>query len=145
MKKFEIKNQIITSENIFGSHKFKIVKKIPSNYFVWNIGENMESDIYIPICQDLHPGNKDDYQINTETLKAIKLTAEEVKALRSAASVGINSIQTAQKALRSAASVGINSIQTAQKALKSKRCGYLSDRKREQAQKTIKIFEKISD
>lgn len=127
MKKFEIKNQIITSENIFGSHKFKIVKKIPSNYFVWNIGENMESDIYIPICQDLHPGNKDDYQINTETLKAIKLTAEEVKALRSAASVGINSIQTAQK------------------ALKSKRCGYLSDRKREQAQKTIKIFEKISD
>lgn len=127
MKKFEIKNQIITSENIFGSHKFKIVKKIPSNYFVWNIGENMESDIYIPICQDLHPGDKDDYQINTETLKAIKLTVEEVKALRSAASVGINSIQTAQK------------------ALKNKRRGYLSDRKREQAQKTIKIFEKISD
>lgn len=127
MKKFEIKNQIITSENIFGSHKFKIVEKIPSNYFVWNIGENMESDIYIPICQDLHPGDKDDYQINTETLKAIKLTVEEVKALRNAASVGINSIQTAQK------------------ALKSKRRGYLSDRKREQAQKTIKIFEKISE
>lgn len=127
MKKFEIKNQIITSENIFGSHKFKIVKKIPSNYFVWNIGENMESDIYIPICQDLHPGDKDDYQINTETLKAIKLTVEEVKALRNAASVGINSIQTAQK------------------ALKNKRRGYWSDRKREQAQKTIKIFEKISD
>ena len=105
---------------------FEIVEKIPNNYFVWNIGENMGTDEYIPICEDLHPEDKDNYEINPNTLKAIKLSVEEVKVLRKAAHVGIFSKKTAEK------------------ALKSKRKGYWSDRKREQAAKTIDIFNKIT-
>lgn len=105
---------------------FEIVEKMPSNYFVWNIGENMGTDEYIPICEDLHPEDNDSYEINTSTLKAIKLNIEDVKALREAAGVGVNSKKTAEK------------------ALKSKRRGYWSDRKREQAEKVIDIFNKIT-
>ena len=93
---------------------FEIVEKIPAGFFVWNIGENMGTDEYIPICEDLHPEDKDNYEINPNTVKAIRLSVEEVKALRKAASVGINSKKTAEK------------------ALKSKRSGYWSDRKRKQ-------------
>ena len=80
----------------------------------------------IPICEDLHPEDKDNYEINQNTVKAIKLSVEEVKALRKAASVGINSKKTAEK------------------ALKSKRRGYWSDRKRAEAEKTIDIFKRIT-
>ena len=105
---------------------FEIVEKIPIHYFVWNIGENMGTDEYIPICEDLHPEDKDNYEINPNTVKAIKLSVEEVKALRKAASVGINSKKTAEK------------------ALKSKRRGYWSDRKRAEAEKTIEILKRIT-
>ena len=105
---------------------FEIVEKIPSNYFIWNIGENMGTDEYIPICEDLHPEDKDSYDINVSTLKAIKLSREEVETLREAAHIGIVSKKTAEK------------------ALKSKRRGYWSDRKREQAEKTIDIFRRIT-
>lgn len=105
---------------------FEVVDKIPSGFFVWNIGENMGTDEYIPICEDLHPEDKDNYEINTSTLKAIKLSHEEVEILREAAHVGINSKKTAEK------------------ALKSKRRGYWSDRKRAEAEKTIDIFKRIT-
>lgn len=105
---------------------FEIVEKIPSGFFVWNIGENMGTDEYIPICEDLHPEDKDNYEINPNTVKAIKLSVEEVKALREAASVGINSKKTAERALN------------------SKRRGYWSDRKRAEAEKTIDIFKRIT-
>ena len=105
---------------------FEIVEKIPAGFFVWNIGDNMGLDEYIPICVDLHPEDKDSYEINASTLKAIKLSVEEVKALRKAASVGINSKKTAEK------------------ALKSKRTGYNADRKRKAATATIDIFKRIT-
>lgn len=105
---------------------FEIVEKIPSGFFIWNIGENMGTNEYIPICEDLHPEDKDNYDINPSTLKAIKLSREEVETLREAAHVGIVSKTTAEK------------------ALKSKHRGYWSDRKREQAEKTIDIFRRIT-
>lgn len=105
---------------------FEIVEKIPAGFFVWNIGDNMGLDEYIPICEDLHPEDKDNYEINTSTLKAIKLSREDVETLREAAHVGVVSKTTAEK------------------ALKNKRRGYWSDRKREQAEKTIDIFNKIT-
>lgn len=117
----------ITTKDTFGkSRSYEVVEKIPLGFFVWNIGENMGSNEYIPLAQDLHPEDKDNYEINPNTVKAIKLNVEEVKALRKAASVGINSKKTAEK------------------ALKSKRRGYWSDRKREQAEKTIDIFNRIT-
>ena len=105
---------------------FEVVEKIPAGFFVWNIGENMGTDEYIPICEDLHPEDKDNYEINTRTLKAIRLSLEDVEALREAAHVGIVSKKTAEKALM------------------SKRRGYWSDRKREEAEKTIDIFKRIT-
>ena len=105
---------------------FEIVDKIPINFFVWNIGENMGTHEYIPVCEDLHHEDKENYEINPATLKAVKVTPEEWKKLSDAASVGVNSLQTAAK------------------ALKSKRRGYWSDRKRAAAELTIDIFMKIS-
>ena len=124
----KIENGKIYTESTLNNRNdiFEIVEKIPINYFVWNIGENMGTDEYIPICEDLHPEDKDNYDINTCTLKAIKLSREEVETLREAAHVGIVSKKTAEK------------------ALKSKRRGYWSDKKREQAEKTIDIFNKIT-
>ena len=106
---------------------FEIVEKIPSGFFVWNIGENMGSDEYIPICEDLHPEDKENFEINTSTLKAIKLIPEEVNALRQAASWGVNNKDTAEK------------------ALKSKRTNYNAERKRKAATATIEIFERITE
>ena len=70
--------------------------------------------------------DKENFEIDTTTLKALKLPINEVKALREAAHIGIVSKTTAEK------------------ALKSKCRGYWSDRKREQAEKTIDIFERIT-
>ena len=125
---FNIKDgKIYTKSNLCEKKDvFDIVEKIPNVFYVWNIGENMGTDEYIPICEDLHPEDKDNYDINTSTLKAVKLNTGEVKALREAAHVGIVSKKTAEK------------------ALKSKRRGYWSDRKREQAEKTIGIFSRIT-
>lgn len=61
-----------------------------------------------------------------DVLKAIKLSTEEVNALRKAAHWGVNSKATAEK------------------ALKSKRKGYISDKRRYHAKKTIEIFDKIT-
>ena len=117
----------ITTKDTFGkSRSYEVVGKIPSGFFVWNIGENIGDDEYSPICEDLHPEDKDNYEINTSTLKAIKLSREDVKSLREAAHIGIVSKATAEN------------------ALKSKRSGYWSDRKREQAEKTIDIFKRIT-
>lgn len=128
MERVKIENNKIYSTSTLCEKTdiFEIVEKIPSNYFVWNIGENMGTDEYIPICEDLHPEDKDSYEINPSTLKAIRLSREEVETLREAAHIGIVSKKTAEK------------------ALKSKRRGYWSDRKREQAEKTIDIFRRIT-
>lgn len=125
--RFEIKGDIITSETLWKTDIYKIVDKIPFNFYVWNIGENMGSDEYIPFCQDLHPGIKDDYSINPDTLRAIKLPKEEVKLLREAAGWGVVNLKEARK------------------ALKSKRHSYTAERKRENVRKTIDIFERITE
>lgn len=126
MANIKIENEKIYSESFGNTDVFEIVGRIPANFFVWNIGENMGTHDYIPLCEDLHPEDKDDYSIKRTTLKAIRVTPEEWEKLNDAASVGVNSLQTAAK------------------ALKSKRRGYWSDRKRAAAELTIDIFMKIS-
>lgn len=118
----------ITTKNTCGNTRtYEVVDKIPAGFFVWNIGENMGTDEYIPICEDLHPENRNDYSINPETVKAIRLDTKDVKSLRRAAGYGINSKQTAEK------------------ALKSKRRGHMTDKKRALATETIDIFNRISE
>ena len=125
---FEIKgNKIFTKSNLCEHQDvFEIVDKIPLGFYIWNIGENMGSDEWIPLAQDLKPGDKENFEINPYTLKAIRLNPEEAQALRQAAHVGVNNLKSAEK------------------ALKSKRRGYWSDRKRKAAKMSIDIFRKIS-
>lgn len=126
---FEIKgNKIFTKSNLCERQDvFEIVDKIPLGFFIWSIGENMGSDEWIPLAQDLKPGDKENFEVNTNTLKAIRLKPEEVQILRKAAGIGVNNLKTAER------------------ALKSKRRGYWSDRKRKAAEMTIDIFRKISE
>jgi len=118
----------ITTYSTFGNpHEYEIVNKIPSNFFVWNIGNNMGDDSYIPICEKAYPGGKNCYDIKISTLKAIKLDVEEVLKLRNAAGYGIVSLATAEKALN------------------SKRKGYLQNKAKQHANNTIEIFRRISE
>lgn len=121
-----MKKSITTKDN-FGIEKtYQIVEKIPSNYFVWNIGENVGTNDYIPIAQWLRPGDKDDFSINPETVKVVPVNRDEWPKIMKAAGYGISSLKDAEK------------------ALKSKRRGYWSDMKRKAAEMTIDIFRKIS-
>lgn len=121
MAKIEIKEGKIFSENDYRTDVFEIVEKIPENYVIWNIGENMGTDKYIPICQ-----LKTKYDVDLFSLKAVPVTPEEYSKLQDASSWGVSSLENAEK------------------ALKSKRRGYISDKKRALAASTIEIFRKIS-
>ena len=129
MAKFKIENGKIYSEKPMSEEidVFEIVEKIPVGFFVWNIGENMGTHEYIPVYEDLHPEDKDDYSINQATLKAVKVSPEEWEKLDEAANWGVGNLKQAEK------------------ALKSKRRGYTSDRKRAAAELTIEIFRRICE
>ena len=123
--KFE-NNKIYNTSSICGkTDVFEIAEKIPVNFFVWNIGENMGTHEYIPVCEYLHPENKDNFEINAATLKAVKVAPDEWGKLNKAAHCGVGNLKQAEK------------------ALKSKRRGYWSDRKRAAAELTIDIFRRI--
>ena len=121
--RFEVKEGTITKENRY----YKIVEKIPVGFFVWNIGENMGTHEYIPVCENLHQENKNDYSINPATLKAVKVAPDEWEKLDRAASWGVGNLKQAEK------------------ALKSKRKGYTADKKRAAAELTIEIFRRICE
>ena len=129
MAKFKIENGKIYSEKPMSEEidVFEIVEKIPVGFFVWNIGENMGTHEYIPVCEDLHPEDKDDYSINPATLKAVKVSTEEWEKLNKAGAWGVGNLNQAEK------------------ALKSKRHGYTSDRKRAAAELTVEIFRRICE
>ena len=130
MTKIRIENNKIYSESSLCERIdiFEIVEKVSEWFIVWNIGDNMGTDEYIPLAMRLSCNKDDDnyYHINSNNLKAIKLPVEEVKALREAAHNGISCLVDAEK------------------ALKSKRKGYWSNKKREHAKRTIDIFRKIT-
>lgn len=116
----------ITTKTTYGETRtYEVTDKMLLGELVWNIGANMGSDDYIPICRKLRPGVEDDYNIDPASVKAIRLPRDDVKALRAAASVGVNNLDTATKAMQ------------------SKQRGYWADRKRDAAEKTIDIFRRI--
>ena len=116
----------ITSKSIWNEHTFEIVDRIPENFTVWNIGVINGYEEYLPLCESLHPEDKKCYDVNTATLKAVRLSKEEVKILLDAAHYSVNNLKAAEK------------------FLKSKRRGPLSDRRRAYAEKTVEIFIKIA-
>lgn len=125
--KFENNKIYSTSTLCEKTDVFEIVDKIPARFFVWNIGENMGTHDYIPVCEDLHPGDKDCYEINPATLKAVKVSPEEWEKLNKAIAWGVGNLQQAEK------------------AIKSKRRGYTAGRKRTVAELTIDIFRRICE
>ena len=54
MTKFKIENNKIYSTSTLCEKTdiFEIVEKIPVGFFIWNIGENMGTHEYIPVCED---------------------------------------------------------------------------------------------
>lgn len=104
-------------------HTFEIVDKIPPGFMVWNIGANMGTVEYIPLCQPANTGIAD---IRTDTLKAIKLKPAEVMTLRAAAGYGVNSKSAAQKAINRPAKSA------------------MQKQKKQLAEKALPIFERIT-
>lgn len=119
MWKEEIKSGRILTDNGYGAtYEFEIVEKMPRGFEVWNINP-IGGGEYIPICQS------ESYNVNTRTLKAIKLSKEEVTILSAAASAGIKTIESAKRTLsRVAKSV------------------YMKENQR-RAEKALSILEKI--
>jgi len=102
-------------------HSFEVVEKIPQGYEIWNIGDNM-IDGYIPLAEEVEK-----YKINPNTLKAIKLDPNELTLLRKSANYGVVDLKSAKRAIN-------------RKAPKT----YIAIRKKELAEKTITIFERLS-
>ena len=78
-KNIKIENGKIYAESKLCERKdtFEIVKKIPTNFFVWNIGENMGLDEYIPLAEDLKPNDKEKFEKLEEKLSEKGITKKE--------------------------------------------------------------------
>lgn len=89
----------ITTKNSWGEERtYKVAKRVPANYVIWNIGENMGTDEYIPFAKRVSENPKDDeyYHICPTSVVAVKLSKEDVKILREAAHHGIDTINQAR-------------------------------------------------
>lgn len=83
----------IKHDNGYGTtYIFEVVDKIPSGFEIWNIPEIGNGE-YIPICQSIN------HNVNTETLKAIKMNKEDISVFRKAASAGIKTVSKAKRTL----------------------------------------------
>ena len=92
--KFDIDNGVITTESvIFGTEKYKLCSKALERYEVWNIGDNMGSSEYVPFCI-LKPNG---YEIDVDTLIAVRMMPSEVRVIRKAASYGVTSLKKAER------------------------------------------------
>ena len=99
MKNVKIENEIITVSEINSpTYIFKILESMPKGYGVWNIGEHMGTDEYIPCCESISA--EQPYHINPNTLIAIKLPYEEILILRKAASRYGGTVRALKRALR---------------------------------------------
>ena len=90
--------KIITKDTFGNESCYEVVEKMPNEsnpigYRVWNIGENMGSDEYIPICRTLPADSSEDpYHVDMSSVRAIKLPKPWVKTLRQAAGKGYTNI-----------------------------------------------------
>lgn len=99
MEKDRIESGKIYSDNGYGTtYVFEIVEKIPAGYEVWNIPP-IACGEYIPVCMTVEPGNKNCFDVNINTLKAVKLDKKEVVSLHVAASGGDKTIKDIRRTL----------------------------------------------
>ena len=91
----------ITTKDTFGkSNTYEVVDKIPYGFFIWNIGENMGDKEYIPIAELKSDKPEDKYSINPNTVKAIKVGADNAKILNKAVTWGINTLADAKRIIK---------------------------------------------
>ena len=71
----------LTSKTTHNTHTFEVVETFPHGYKVWNIGRNnFEFECYLPLAKPEPTKYTFQKCIDTETLKAIKVT-DEVQTL----------------------------------------------------------------
>lgn len=78
---------------VFGNNEYRVVNKVPRNYTVWNIGQHMGNDEYIPFCRII----PHTFNVQLDTLLAVKLPAGEVEILRKVAGRGNTDLNTMRK------------------------------------------------
>lgn len=111
----------IKHDNGYGTtYIFELVEKIPKGFEIWNIPEIGNGE-YIPICE-----SSKDYSVNVKTLKAIKLSKEEVAILNKAASGGDKTIKKIRTTLKRVAKTAT------------------MRRRQERAEKALPILERIT-
>lgn len=116
----------IKHDNGYGTtYIFEVVEKIPEGFSIWAIS-GIGNGEYTPICERLHPENKDCYDVNTQTLKAIKLSKEEVEILFQSAMAGDGTLKKARTTLKRVAKTAT------------------MQRRQEKARKAFPILERIT-
>lgn len=126
MEKEEIKNGRILVDNGYGTtYNFEIVEKVPADYSVWCFPEIFCGE-YTPFCKTVDPNNKDCFDVNVTTLKAVKLSRQESAILHHAAHAGAGNITKANKLLK-----------------KTAKTAYMKQRQ-ERAKKALPILERIT-
>lgn len=108
---------------------YEIVDKFPEGFFIWNIGNNMGSDEYIPLAEKAS-NDPDDYSINPDTVKAIKMDPEEVAILRKAAHYGCGNLKETKAIIKRTSKIPPKT--------------YRTQTKRNLALKALPILEKYS-
>ena len=88
----ETPNSITTRDTFGHIQTYQVMEKIPSGLHVWNIGENMGTDRYIPVCR-----MDGSYHIDPAYILAVPAPREDVLLLREAAQYGVTSLALAKK------------------------------------------------
>lgn len=87
----------IKHDNGYGTtYIFEVVDKIPEGFSIWAIS-GIGNGEYTPVCETVRPNDKNCYDVNTETLKAIKLSKEEVDILFKSAMAGDGTLKKSKK------------------------------------------------
>lgn len=94
-----INNGIITTtETGHPSHTFRICDRVPHGFGVWSIGEHMGTGEYLPFCESI--SKEKPFDINPDTLIAVKLPPEQVEILRTVAVCHGGTVAEMRHALR---------------------------------------------
>lgn len=93
----EIKNGRLLVNNGYGiTYNFEIVEKISPDYSVWCFPKILDGE-YAPFCKTVDPGNKECFDVDTSTIKAVRLNSIESEILRQAAYAGAGNLEKAKK------------------------------------------------
>lgn len=135
----KIENGRVILDNGYGSvHDFEIVEKVPKSYSVWCYPDIcVDGKEFAPFCMTVNPGDKNCYDVNIHTLKAIELPEGESKILRDSAHAGADTLEKAIMFLKRAEKPGYLRSKNKYQREYKQRC-------KERVEKALPIFEKIT-